>query len=361
MLLKLKELPELLTTNYLAGVNTFVLGKPAIGKTKVIEKFAADMKIREPKFKLWQFYAPSMSPMDIQASAPNYETGMLAFYNNAALPNHYKDPSEIGILFLGEMPNADTSTIKLLQKYVNGEDMSGVLKKPEGIIVVADGNRLEDRSGAQVQGRALVSRFEQLEVFSEAEDNIEFAIDNDWHPYVQIFFKENPQLIDNYEEAFGPSEAKTLSQTKICGKRGIWANMRSWERVSKKEYISEKQGRKLTTCEVAGNVGEAIAAQYEKQKKIISNLASFSEVMRDPSGVKIPGSISEVYTLAMIVALRCESSQIALVKEFGERLPVELQIAILRNLAARKNMSLQKNPSYMAWMKTPEIVEILRD
>lgn len=72
MAVKLKELPSILVRNYLARCPTFIRGKPAIGKTQTIMSFVEQMKKRIPDFKVWLFYAPTMSPMDIQASAPNY-------------------------------------------------------------------------------------------------------------------------------------------------------------------------------------------------------------------------------------------------------------------------------------------------
>ncbi len=95
---RLKDLPQILARNYMTKVNTFIRGKPAMGKTQTIEAFTARMRDSTPDFKCWMFYAPTMSPMDIQASAPDYETGLLSMYNNAALPNAYKTPDAIGVL-----------------------------------------------------------------------------------------------------------------------------------------------------------------------------------------------------------------------------------------------------------------------
>ncbi len=294
MAVRLKELPAILVRDYLAGVNTFIMGEPAIGKTQTINAFVAQMQKKVPEFKCWQFYAPTMSPMDIQASAPNYETHQLDFYNNVALPNAYTDPDVKGCIFLGEFPNADPATAKLLQKYVNGEDMSGVLRKPDGVMVIADGNRLDDKSGSQQQGRALMSRFEQIDTYTEAQDNIEFAAKHSWHPTVQTFFKDNPALINNYAEVFRAQEGRNRSsndQMAEEGKRGVWANMRSWERISKKEYVADDLNSPVTLAEVAGNVGAGVAAQYEAHRKIINGLTSFTDIMLDPKNAKMPSRL----------------------------------------------------------------------
>lgn len=370
MATKLKELPPVLVRSYLAGVNTFLRGKPAIGKTCTILAFAEQMKKRVPDFRVWQMYAPTMSPMDIQASAPDYETGLLRLFNNVALPNGYTDPDAKGVVFFGELPNTDPATTKLLQKYINGEDMSGVLVKPKGVVIIADGNRIEDKSSVQQQGRAFLSRFEQLEAYTDATDNMEFAAKNAWHPSVQTFFKDNPTCIDNYDEVFETSAAARQrsqnakqsngnDQQAEEGKLGIWANMRSWERISKKEYIADDLKSPLSLSEIIGNVGSGVGAAYQAHKAMLGTLASFDEIMADPDHVKLPTAMDEMYALSMVVALRCSEDQMTQVHTFGSRMPLELQAAILRNMSVRKGFNLAGTDAYGKWISDPKLTSLL--
>jgi hypothetical protein len=370
MSIRLKELPAILVRNYIAGVNTFIRGKPAIGKTHTIDAFVEQMKKRIPEFQCWLFYAPTMSPMDIQASAPNYESGLLTMYNNEALPNAYTAPHVKGVLVLDELPNTDPATAKLLQKYVNGEDMSGCLKKPPGVIVIAMGNRIEDKSSVQQQGRAFMSRFEQLEAYVEATDNTEHAARQAWHPFVQTFFKDNPALIDNYDEVFETTsntrrsaEAKRANGSNDLmseeGKLGIWANMRAWERISKKEYAADELKSPVTLTEAVGNLGAGVGAQYEAHKKILNSLTSFEDIMHDPENAKLPAAMDEAYSLAMLVALRCSEDHLDKVRVFGMRMAPELQAVILRTLATRKGFALARSPAYMKWVSNKDLVALL--
>lgn len=367
MSIKLKDVPAVLVRNYVAGgINTFLRGKPAIGKTMTIEAFAEQMRKRVPDFRLWRFYAPAMSPMDIQGTAPDYERRVLAFFNNEALPNAYTDPEAKGVLFLGELPNTDQTTSKLLQKYINGEDMSGVLRKPDGVMVVADGNRIEDKSSTQQQGRAFMSRFEQIEVYTDASDNTAYAAKHAWHPFVQTFFKDNPALIDNYDEVY-ETRGSTLQrqqkggddQMSEEGKLGIWANMRSWERMSRKEYAADELASPVTLSECIANLGSGVGAKFDAHKRVLLSLASFDDIMADPKGVKLPAQMDERYALSMLVALRCGEDQMPQVKVFGERLDLELQAVILRNLAARKGFNLAGSDAYVKWIANKELVALV--
>lgn len=370
MATKLKELPAILVRNYIAGVNTFIRGKPAIGKTMTIEAFVVKMREKFPEFECHQFYAPTMSPMDIQASAPDYETGMLRMFNNSALPNAYTHPNMKGVVFLGELPNTDPATSKLLQKYVNGEDMSGVLRKPVGVMVIADGNRIEDKSGVQQQGRAFMSRFEQLEAYTDAEDNRAYAASAAWHPTVQTFFKDYPALIDNYDDVFETSgsaarrsdkarENNGSSRMSEEGKQGVWANMRAWERMSKKEYAADQLRSAVTLAEAIGNLGVGVATQYEAHKKVLNSLASFDDIMADPVNVVLPKQMDELFMLAMLVGLRCTEAQLATVKVFSGRMPLELQAVVLRTLNTRKGFNLLGSPVYVEWLADKKLSDLL--
>lgn len=366
MAIKLKELPGILVRNYLSCTPTVIYSKPAVGKTQTVEHFIEQMKKRIPEFRGWFFYAPAMSPMDIQASCPDPVSGLLKLYNNAALPNHYNDPDAKGVIFIDEMFNADQATTKLLQKYVNYEDMSGVLKLPKGVVPIAAGNRLADKSSVQQQGRAFMSRWEQHEVYSDATDNIAHAAKQSWHPLVQTFFKDNPSLIDNYDDVFqtgsGAAQQTGTARDKLSeeGKQGIWANMRSWERMSRKEYAADDIGSPVTLAEAVGSLGSGVGAAYDAHKNVLSKLVSFDQIMVDPKGAAIPQKMDEQYALAMIVALRSQQAQMPQVKAFGERLPLELQAVILRNLSVRKNdFNLASADGYVEWVSNPALSKLL--
>ena len=366
MATKLNELAPILVRNHLAGVNTLLRGKPGIGKTVTIMAYAARMKERIPDFQLWTFYAPTMSPMDIQASAPDYDKGTLRLFNNEALPNAYTHPDAKGAVFFGELPNTDPATAKLLQKYINGEDMSGTLRKPDGVVVIADGNRLEDKSGVQQQGRAFLNRFEQLDVYTDANDNIDYAIKQAWHPYVLTFFRDNPAAIDNYDEVFqtsasaaGKSPNPANDRLSEEGKTGVWANMRAWERISKKEYAAEELGSPLTLGELIGNVGSGVAMAYNTHKTMLLSLTSFEDIMADPDNAKLPTAVDEQYALSMLVAMRCTIEQLPKVKTYVQRMAMELQAAALKHIAQRKAFPIATSPAYIEWISDPQLAALL--
>lgn len=357
----LKDMNLVMVRSYLAKSNLLMLGQPGIGKTCSIEAFAEKMRERVPDFKVWHFYGPTMSPMDIQASMPDNATQTLKVYSNACLPNAYTDPDVKGVVFVGEMLNTDPTTLKLLQKYVNGEDMNGVLKKPAGVMVVADSNRLEDKAGVIQQFRALLNRFLTMEVYTNTDSNIEYAAKHGWHPLVQAFFRENPQSIDNYAMVFS-SDAKRTDKGEVMaeeGKRGIWACMRGWNRVSDLEFAAEELGSPVSMEEITGSVGTGPGMAFNTFKQMVGRLATIEEVLADPEHVKIPEKIDELYALSMIVALRFKEEHLKAVHTFAKRIQADMQAFILKTAVGRKDISIVGTAVYREWILDPKINKLI--
>lgn len=364
MSLRLKEMNQVMVRCYLSKSNMLMLGKPGIGKTCSIEHFAEKMRERIPEFKVWHFYGPTMSPMDIQAAMPDVATGTLLMYSNACIPNAYKEPDVKGVVFIGEMLNTDPTTLKLLQKYVNGEDMNGVLRKPEGVMVLADSNRLEDKAGVMQQFRALLNRFLTVDVYTDESDNVEYAQKMEWHPMVQAFFRESPNLIDNYEKVFAAdagrgTATKKTDQMAEEGKRGIWACMRGWNRVSELERTAEELGGAITMDEITGSVGTGPGMQYHTFKQVVARLASIEEVIAHPEKVTIPDKIDELYALCMIVGLRCKDTDLKAIYTFAQRVQHDMQVFLLKTMMGRKNFTLVGSEVYRKWVLDPQISKLV--
>lgn len=360
MAMRLKEINKVMVRTYMAKSNLLMLGRPGIGKTHTIEAFAEKMREKLEHFRVWHFYGPTMSPMDIQACMPNNETGTLKVYSNDCLPNAYKEPDAVGVVFIGEMLNTDPTTLKLLQKYVNGEDMNGVLKKPAGVMVVADSNRLEDKAGVMQQFRALLNRFLTLEVYTNPDDNTEYAAKHGWHPNVQAFFRENPHLIDNYEQVFGGDSKKAEKEVMAEeGKKGIWACMRGWERISDLELAGEEINDPISTDEIVGSIGTGPGMQYVTFRQMVGRLATIEEVLGNPEKVKIPEKIDELYALCMIVSLRCKEEHLKAVYSFAQRIQHDMQVFILRTMMLRKGFNLVGSEVYRKWILDPAVNKLI--
>ncbi|HEX6824876.1 MAG TPA: hypothetical protein VF077_01060 [Nitrospiraceae bacterium] len=363
MQVRLKEVPNMLLVSYMAKANMWMWSKPRVGKTTTVEAFAAKMVERVPEFKIARFYAPAMSPMDIQAAMMEAGSDVMKIVNNAGLPNGYTEPNWQGVVVFDEMGNGDPSTNKLLQKYINRESMSGKLILPDGAIVIAMSNRMQDKAGGQQQLRALMARFHtHLDVYTEAEDNMDYAERHQWHPTVQSFFHDWPALIDNYEDVFesvGKKKSDELAVTAEEGKRGVWAHMGGWEAISHKEFAVESLKCELHPAMVTGSVGSGVGAQYVAHRSMVGRLASIEQIVADPKGVKVPEKISELYAQCLVVALRCTEKQLPQIYTFGQRIQYDMQAMMLRRMVKRPQFQIVGTPTYTKWMSDKQLSDLL--
>jgi len=364
----IKQLPREIALSYAAGTNLILTSKPGIGKSQTVFGAAQTMAERVEGFGYWPFDIGTANPNDVCAYMPDLATGKLAVYPNSVLPNAYDTPDAKGIVFEDEVMNGDPSTVKVFQKYNNGEDISGKLRKPNGVIVIAASNRMMDKAGAMQQSRA---RFEQLDVYSDAGHNLSFADNASWWPVLRKFLEKFPDLIDNYENIFDPANAargrdpskdEMLEQAEE-GKRGIWANMRSWERISKLEYAANSLAIPMNPFRVLSNVGKAVGQQYVTYRAMYDKIASVEEILKDPKGVTIPSKIDELFVMVCMLSQLIKSTDMKPASQFIDRLQGDMRALAIRRMVKRSQKNRAEfdiggTKEYQAWMKDPAIQDL---
>lgn len=373
MKLRLKEVPLQLAISYQAGTNLLLVSKPGIGKSATILRTAERIAAKDDTFQYVSFDLSTCSPIDFGATMPNRDTGTLDYFPNSILPNGYKDPDWHGIVNISEMLNADNVVGKLMQKYINGESINGKLIKPKRAVIFADSNRLVDKSGVVVQSRALMNRFEQCEVYTEPADNLEFAEESGFHEQVVGFMKDMPHCIDNYEQAFGleaPSgrenaEEKQRRENALEeGKRGIWACMRGWERISHVLRACEALNKPFMPQRAFGSVGFAVGQQFMVFREQMLKLASLQDIINNPKGVALPTNVGEIYATLLMIANRVELKDVKAVGEYIDRVQGDLRVVALRKLQQRANKTegfkgLFNTPTWKTWLRDPAVQDMI--
>lgn len=370
MRIHIKELPKQIAIAFAAKTNMLITSKPALGKTWTTKEAAEIIKQRVEHAGYWPLDLTTMSPNDICVYMPNMTTGKLGVFPNDELPNAYDDPDQCGIVFEDEALNADPTVTKVTQKYNNGESIGGKLRKPDGVIVIAAGNRLSDRAGVMQQSRAWLSRMEQWEVYSTPEHNLDFAEKNVWYPVITEFFKKFPHLIDNYEEVyeFDPrnDKARTSDRAQYTeeGKKGVWANMRAWKRLSDIEYACRSMGAKLHPMRAQANLGQAVGAQYMTYRAMHDNMASVEDVLKDPKGIAIPDRMDQQYIMLTMLSAFVKDTQIGALDKFLDRIGGDLRVMTVRRLMARyrkegSHFNIVKTPEFKSWVKDPTFSDLI--
>lgn len=366
----IKHFNRELALSYAAGTNLMGLSKPSVGKTETTIATAKQMAERIDGFKVWYYDMTTANPNDLIAYMPNDKTHKLEGYESVSLPNAYDDADLKGFVMLDEALNGDPTTVKVFQKYINGENIAGRLRKPDGVICVLLSNRMQDKAGVMQQSRAFLRRTEQLEVFSDAPHNLKFMEAAGWYPVVVEFLKKFPHLIDNYDEVFDTDvqKEKKLSKDDIEekseeGKRGIWANMGSWTRISKLEYAAKNLHIEMNPARFLSNVGKAIGTQYNTYRATFDKIASVEEILKNPKGVAVPEKMDQLYVMVCMLAQLVPQANVKEAGIFIDRLQGDIRAMAIRRLVKRSQkdrsaFDIGATKEYKAWMQDPAVSDL---
>jgi hypothetical protein len=344
-----------------AAFNLNLRGEPAIGKTMSAMKTLNALKAEGAIDNIYHLNGATLAATDIVMAMPDPDNKTLNYFYNAMLPNAHVNPDERSVIYVGEKGLIEKLSGKFLQKLINHEECGGY-RTPDGTIFLFDGNLLTDNSNVQIQGRAIESRMSHITVEFDLVSSQEYAKSN-FHPIVGSFIAadENIPWVNNYREVYKP-ERKQDDQLAVEGKSGIWASMRSWERVSNMYFAMDKTHSLHIHDElIYGTVGVGAGNAFRQHETMVSRLATFEQIKADPKRAPVPGDMSECFTLVLILSHKTGPATLTPVVTYVSRFPVDQQIIWGRMLLDRVNKdtvaksAVIANPAFRAWFSSPNI------
>lgn len=351
--------------------NATIYGPPATGKTFNIEaavrELAAEVEAGGKRFVYAYLNGGTLTPTDLVMAMPDPDApGKLRYYFNGALPNAYDDPDVVGVLLIGEVALLGMAASAPLQKVVNHEDVGGY-RLPDGIVVFMDGNLMSDRSGAQVLSRAFQSRSNQVQITLDREWMLE-VYKRRYHPAVSAFFKKNVAAMDNYDEVYDAKRARDADDDMtVEGKQGIWANMRSWSRVSRVlEYVDSEIKVSNNTASAAdlvnpnldlyGNVGKGVGDMFLQHLTMISSLVSIEEIFAAPRKAEVSDDPAGRFFLACALAKIVSTKTFPAVAIYMQRMGKEEQLVFLVSFIDR-NPNRKRDPEMVRIQAMDEYID----
>ena len=246
-----------------------VWGPAGVGKSATPREIAKKMGIGYVDVRPAQ-----MESCDLRGiGMPDKDTGTVKwfapdFWPKADDPAH-PEYKKGGILVLDELPAAPRDAQVACYEIILDRQIGGgsVYKLPDNWIIIAAGNRAQDRAVSTTMSSALANRMMHFEVEANLDDWMEWALTHDVDPTVVAFLKAVPSLLHKVDD-----------NTNL--QRGF-PTPRSWEGVSNicKKGLPEAALR----IAVNGLVGESAGTQFLQFHKVASQLADVKELMLDPT------------------------------------------------------------------------------
>ena len=361
----LHDMPTFVGRALRCRYNLMFRSQPALGKTCAINKIAADQQAEDPDFYYAHMDGGTLTPPDTSMAVPDMQEWVIRRVVDETFVNGYKFPDRRGMIYVGEWMLMGLETNKGLQKLINHEDVGGHFRLAPGVIVIADGNRMKDRSGAQAQSRAIMSRFKTYEL--EYDTDYALSVMQTYHERVGAFALRNPGEIDNYIDVFENKERNENDATFQEGKnKGVWASLRSWDRVSMDMRDAEATGVALLPGEISASIGVEMSNKFGAFCTMLDNLATLEEIVLKPKTVPVPVRMDERYALATMLALLVRRDNWESIATYTQRFPDELQACYFKLMNDRlgkakdaNNSAIKGSLTYKKWITAPHIQKIL--
>lgn len=258
-----------------------IWGPPGAGKSSVIKQVAEDENIDLIDFRLSQ-----VEPVDLRGlPVPNKEDKSVEWYVSGEFP---RSKDSRGILLFDEISAADRSLQVAAYQLILDRCLGKLYKLPPGWLIVAAGNRTEDRAVSTTMSSALANRFLHFEMEPNRDNWLDWAQTHDIHPAIQGFIRYRPEYL--------------FMQDHQNLERG-WPSPRSWAKVSKMCHIYNEKNDTLLRKIVFGLVGNGAGVEFMAFWHISSKFDDVLEYMTNPSKqIVIPTKNDEKHALCAAVS-----------------------------------------------------------
>ena len=247
----------------------FGWGKPGVGKTAVVRQVAEKVGLPFVDVRLGQ-----LAPTDLRGMpVVDHATASTRWFRPVFLPTEGE-----GVLVLDEFNQAPPTMQGIAQQLLLARRL-GEYEVPDGWLILALGNRKEDRASVYDMPAQVENRFKHYLVEESIDDWRRWALGEGLATEVVSFLQFRPQLLHQYD----PNGR-------------AWPSPRTWE------YAAENHaaGESIVSC-----VGEAAAREFRAFVEVVATLPDLDEILRGRTPeVPFPTETSAVFALVTGLAWR---------------------------------------------------------
>ena len=299
-------------------------GGPGVGKSSVAKQFA-----RKTDRKYIGMIATLIDPIDLRWSTKVVD-GKLVF----SPPEFFPD-EENCVLNIDDIVTAPPLVQASLYEVVLDKVMGGV-PLPKGTVIIATGNRENDRAAVNRMPTPLANRFIHLDFEFDNKDWELWALENNIAIEVIAFNRFRPALINQ----FNPVSVEKAQSTP-----------RTWEFVS--DIVLQKPDTSILYDLIKGTVGEASAIEFYSFLEDWELLPNPKEILNDPLKAIIPEKPSVLFALGAALAKMVDESTIDNFMVYANSLKenglTDHAIAMISDATSR-NDKLKETFGYTTWI-----------
>lgn len=310
----------------LIGVSrpVFIWGPPGLGKSAIVRQIAKTLKRG-----LTDVRTVLLDPVDLRGLPRVTAEGRAQWCPPSFLPS---DPESRDIIFLDELPQAPQMTQAACLQLVLDRRI-GEYQMPPGCVVIAAGNRQQDRAGAHRVITPLLNRFVHIDLELSVDDWQAWALGAGIDQRIRSFIAWKPGALFKFEPASMDRSFPTP---------------RSWEFVG-----DVLRGMKdLNHDIIAGCIGGGAAGEFMAFCELYGQLPDPAAILARPDSHDVPGEPSVLYALcgAILDHLRKHPALAGAYATYAGRMPPEFGVLAMRDAPAVAPQILQ-TPEGSAWLR----------
>lgn len=212
------------------------------------------------------------------------------------------------ILILEELSDASMAMQNPLCRVIL-DRYAGQLKLSEQLFIIATGNRVEDKSGANRLSTKLGNRVRTLEFESNVDDWMKWAYEHGINSLLTSFIKFRPALLNSFDP-----------------KVAVNPTPRSWEDVNR---VPVELDATTFFEHVKGAVGEAAATEYTSFIRMAKEMPDPNEVIKNPERAPIPDKPNVLYAYLGAVECLVNKKNASKMIKYAMRLSPEMQTILI--------------------------------
>lgn len=261
----------------------FIEGRPGGGKSACAREIALTLKehFNIADEQIVEFNPSLRDPVDILGIPFKSADGT---HNQWLPPEEFYNLREgVGpcVLIIEELSDAPMAMQNPMCRVIL-DRCAGSMKLSSQLFIIATGNRVEDRSGANRMSTKLGNRLRCLGFDENLDDWVDWAKRKQLDPLLVGFIRFRPNLLSDFDP-----------------KRKTNPTPRAWEKVAYTPQFADDPNGMLYMMHIAGDVGEGAASEYVGFRKIYHALPDFDAVLKEPKKYTPPTDASVSYAVIL--------------------------------------------------------------
>ena len=326
------QLPDLLSDVLEAKLVPMIHGSPAIGKSDIGKQLAKKYNLFMIDVRLSQMDTVDLNGFPMM----NAEAGLASYMpfdtfptENTSIPEGYDG----FLIFLDELNSAAHAVQAAAYKLILDRQV-GMHNLHEKTAIIAAGNLATDKAIVNRMSTATQSRLVHFLLKVEPDAWQKWAAEHNIDHRIRSWIKFKPGCL----HMFTPDHDDFT-----------FPAPRTWEFLSRmiSKYPLDIPKEKLPL--MAGTVGEGAAREFYSYSKIFKTLLSIPQIIKDPTGVKVPEEPGTQYALAGSIGHHLTKKNLAPIITFLERMEPEMQILCVQG-ALKRDLTLMQEPSLTSWI-----------